>query len=73
MDFCKAANDGKAYNLVHCWIVLKDYDKLKQTYASSKKSLNNGNAPVTVDLKIKMETMAPSSVGQGATRPPRAI
>jgi hypothetical protein len=51
LDFFKTANDGKAYNLVHCWRVLNDFEKWKQTYTYYKKSLKNGNAPAAIDLE----------------------
>jgi hypothetical protein len=31
--------------------VLKDFEKWRLTYASYKKSLKNGKAPVTVDME----------------------
>jgi hypothetical protein len=51
MDFLKTSHDVKTYNMVHCWRVLKDYEKWKQSYASYRKSLKNGNTPATVDLE----------------------
>jgi hypothetical protein len=36
--YFKIAQDGKSYNLVHFWRVLKDFEKWRLTYASYKKS-----------------------------------
>jgi hypothetical protein len=51
LDFFKTAHDGKSSNLVHCWRVLKGFDKWKVTYATFNKKFKNGKAPVTVDLE----------------------
>jgi hypothetical protein len=51
LDYFKTAHEGKSYNLVHCWRVLKDFKKCKLAYASYKKSLKNGKAPAIVDLE----------------------
>jgi hypothetical protein len=51
LDYFKTAHEGKSYNLVHCWRVLKDFEKWKLTYASYKRSLKNGKAPAIVDLE----------------------
>jgi hypothetical protein len=73
LDFFKTAHNHKSYNLVRCWRGLKDYDKWKQTYATYKRSLNNGTASATIDLKEEDKTRAPSPLSQGPTRPPIAI
>jgi hypothetical protein len=51
LEFVKRAYEGKSYNLVNCWRVLKDFEKWKLTYKSFKKTLNNGKAPAFVDIE----------------------
>jgi hypothetical protein len=51
LEYFKRAYDGKSYNLVHCWRVLKDFKKWKLTYKSFKKALKNGKAPASVDVE----------------------
>jgi hypothetical protein len=51
VEYFKTTHDGKAYKLVHCWRVLKDFEKWRLTYSSYKKFLKNGKAPATVDLE----------------------
>jgi hypothetical protein len=46
LEYFKKAHDGRAYNLVHYWRVLKDFEKWRLTYASYNKCLKNGKAPL---------------------------
>jgi hypothetical protein len=45
----QTTHEGKSYNLVNCWRVLKAFEKYRG--ASYKKSLMNGKTPTTVDLE----------------------
>jgi hypothetical protein len=51
LEYFKRAFDSKSYNLVHCWRVLKDFEKWKLTYKSFKKSLKNGKAPASMGIE----------------------
>jgi hypothetical protein len=51
LEYFKRAYDGKSYDLVHCWRVLKDFEKWKLTYKSFKNTLKNGKASASVDVE----------------------
>jgi hypothetical protein len=51
LEYFKSAYEGKSYNLVHCWRVLKDFEKWMLTYKSFKKTLKNGKMPATMDIE----------------------